>query len=177
MADTATVTINGLDPLLAKLRRLENIGETLRAPLVQSAEDVRAGVAKYPPQSEANVPKREPGGRWYERGKGTHYITKGRKQRGKRRTQNLSLPGGVERVYKTSEMLGRSWSIRYKFTTGTASATIGSRASYVRYVNDAEKQAGFHARRGWVTAQAVLKREEPAIVGRLEAAIDAELAK
>lgn len=153
----STVTMTGFEALQAKLKRLDNIGATVKPALVRAASLVRSTVSKYPPASEANAEKEH--GRWYERGYGTKY-----------RRRDGTVTGR-----KTSQMLNRSWSTNYTFTPTSAQAIIGNRASYSPYVHDRDRQPEFHARRKWKTAQGVLEQLGPRIIADIGAAIDAEL--
>ena len=145
--------------LQAKLNRLANIGQTLKIPLNNGAAKIYTFMRTYPPQSEANAPKAH--GRWYKRGTGTMYARK---------------DGGIT-VRRTSQMLNRRWSMRRTFTNTLAEVVIGNSASYVRFVHDARKQARFHGRRGWRTAQDAVARFGPEIRADIERAIAAEIAK
>ena len=104
----------------------------IQAAAVGYLEAFRNELAPYPPSSEANRPNAR--GRWYERGYGPRWLRR-------------SGTGGR----KTSEALGRSWSVA---PTG-AGAHLWSRASYSGFVhrdpasNARPRQAGFHGRRGW----------------------------
>jgi hypothetical protein len=105
----------------------------IQAAAVGYLEAFRNELTPYPPSSEANRPNAR--GRWYERGYGPRWLIKG---------------GGIG-GRKTSELLGRSWSVA---PTGTG-AHLWSRASYSGYVHRdptssaRPKQAAFHGRRGW----------------------------
>lgn len=152
------VDISGVSELHAKLAKLENIGAICEPPLLQSAYEIRDWVRVYPAKSEANMPRNP--GRWYERGRGSMYARVG---------------GGVK-VVKRSEMLNRRWSLAHSATPASASVIIGNSASYVRYVHDAETQAGFHKRRGWRTAQDAIAKFQDNLIRRINDAIDKAIA-
>lgn len=154
----AVVELRGMKELQAKLNKLDNVGNTLRLPMVQSAEQVRSYTAQYPQATSANRAHGTVPDRYYQRGTGSVYVGK----------------SGV-RVVKRSEMLNRSWSIRYGFSSKEAQATIGTRASYAKWVHDERKQARIHAMRGWRTAQNVFKVLSGQITRRFDAAIEAAL--
>lgn len=100
---------------------------------------LKGRIAEYPAASSANTPKPYPG-RWYQRGYGTRWTTK----------------GGVLRGRKTSETLSKRWTTVK--SNGGMIITIGNNAKYARYVHSAQYQARFHKSRGWITdADAVEK--------------------
>jgi len=105
----------------------------IQAAAVGYLEAFRNELTPYPPASEANRPNAR--GRWYERGYGPKW------------TRKDGSVGGR----KTSQLLGRSWSVA---PTG-AGAHLWSRASYSAVVHrdpasgERPRQASFHGRRGW----------------------------
>lgn len=142
---TVGIRLEGLEELKRKLDP-DRYQEALRAGLSGAAETVRDAIAEYPPASAANSP---PGinGRWYERGFGTRTLS------------------GV--AYPTSEMLGRSWTIKVE----PLRAIVGSKASYGPNVQDREAQASFHRARGWKTIQDVAEAKAKEIVQFVKAMI------
>lgn len=133
--------IEGLEDAVRKMDKLRSL-EYLKAILKAAIVHLQGKIAKYPPSSEANAPSSAPGSRWYERGMGTHYIR---------------VRDGGHSIYRTSEMLGRSWTVGSE-NQGLTWYT-GTRVSYARHVQDREKQAYFHKARGWITAQDVVEDE------------------
>ena len=112
------------------------------------AAQIKREVAKYPPLSEANMPRgfntaysiatRKSANRWYERGYGPRWARK-----------DGSIGGS-----KRSEMLNRSWAIGGQHL----GAVLGSKASYAPAVHHYAEQASFHKRRGWVTDKQAVDR-------------------
>lgn len=155
-----SVTVDGIEALQAKLNRVANVGATLRTPFAQTAADIKTHMKEYPPSTEANMPR--PGHTYYKRGYGPIYV----------RVRDGGVTGR-----KTSQLLNKSWSTSSQFTANTAKVTIGSRATYARYVHWGPKQARFHKARGWRTVQDAAKKYAAVLVKRATAAIDAALAR
>jgi hypothetical protein len=149
-----TIEVEGIKALEAKLNKLRDVGAAVGPAFLTSGYEVRDWVKQYPPSGIANAPKAP--GRWYERGYGSKYARR----------------DGTVTGRKTSEMLNRSWSMTHTTTAHGVEVRIGNRASYARYVHDEERQAGFHAARGWRTAQAAIRKFESVIVKRISDAID-----
>jgi hypothetical protein len=132
-----SVEIKGAEVIIRSLERVNaNMGEAMKPAIVRAADTVRQYVSEYPPATAANLPS--PGHTHYERGMGSVYVRK---------------TDGKHTVRKTSEMLNRKWSTKYRFTATEAEAIVGNSASYAPYVHDDRKQAAFHARRNWRTVQ------------------------
>ena len=148
------VTIDGGDVVIRKLQHLSNVGEALRPAMVRAADRVREYVSLYPPASEANTPR--PGHTHYERGLGSVYTRK---------------RDGGRTVRKTSQMMNRKWSTKYRFTRAEAEAVIGNSASYAPYVHDGRQQARFHKRRNWRTVQETTLKLKDVIRGDFEQAV------
>ncbi len=126
----ASVKLRGVTQLARRLRG--NLDETLQPAYVAIGELVRGAVAPYPPAPPPTEPS------WYERGYG-----------GKYRRRDGRITGR-----KTSEMLGRRWSV----TARSKGAVVQNAASYAPFVHDAEKQNRVHAVRGWVTDRQAIDR-------------------
>lgn len=150
MANNA-IEIEGLDKALRKIKSLEDMSAVSSA-LQAAAVHVKGKIAQYPPASEANLPKER--GTWYERGYGTRW------------------PGGGRR---TSETLGRKWTIGSRNRGLTW--IVGNNVSYGPYVQDEDKQAAFHKRRGWKTTQTVAKEEAETVNKFVKKEIDRILEK
>ena len=138
-------------------RQLESILKKIAAPMPavnrrkamrKSLFRLRRVVAKYPPATEANREPPEGSKRrsWYERGFGTRTVT--------------------GKAYPTSETLGRRWtSAKADVRQDGGRGTIGNNASYAKYVQDKDTQAGFHKDRGWVTIQDAIEDNQRVIIG------------
>jgi hypothetical protein len=149
-------TIKGLDELVRKLKTFEDL-QKLRPAMMAGALHVKGKIAQYPPFSAANV---EPShGRWYKRGWGSKYKRLDGKVTGK----------------KTSETLGRRWTVANRDRGLTK--VIGNKASYARYVQSEEEQAGFHGDRGWKTDAQVIKEEQEAVLNFVKKEVDKILAR
>lgn len=135
----ATVTVRGLDKVIEKLAKVGKPG-ALRRPMTKAVAHLHDKIAKYPPSSTANSPSN--GYSWYERGFGTRTRT--------------------GRAWPTSETLGRRWT--HEVSANGKEGTVGNNASYGPYVQSADQQAGFHARRGWVTDEKVAEDEADKVV-------------
>lgn len=148
----AAIKIEGLGRLRGKLRKLDDL-EGIKYAMVAGAKHVKAKVAEYPPESEANRPSET--GRWYERGYGTRW------------------PGGGK---KTSEMLGRKWSPP-QVRDGGLTVVIGNNVSYGVYVQDDDHQARFHKKNKWKTIQDVAAEEADRVNEYIKDAVDKILRK
>ena len=147
------VRIEGMEKLEKKLRKVQD-KKTVRAALKAAGVHIKGKVDKYPPSSGANSPKGHGG--WYERGFGTKY----------RRLD------GVVTGRKTSETLGRKWTVKQTRTE----TRVGNNVSYGPYVQDDDDQASFHKARGWKTIQTVAKEEADEVVKLVKKAVDEALA-
>jgi phage gpG-like protein len=148
------IQLRGLDAILAKLGKLETL-KWVRGILEAAAQDVKGGVAVYPPASEANAKRGwQPGGKntWYERGYGQRWVRKD------------GSVGGRQ----TSQTLGRRWTTR----VGDTWAKIGNNAGYAMYVQDADHQPWYHKQRGWATIQAEGEKAMEGALKKVEAEID-----
>lgn len=189
-----TVKVTNLDETIKRLEGLIDEGN-INAALTAGAEHLRNVVMDYPPATEANKP-----GRWshpaegkgqprplgyYERGRGQWYPIMQKRtimlgsfgNIGKSHGRILAKRGSAVAGYKlrpTSETLGRRWAI---WSKDRMTVYLGNNATYARAVHDAEKQAKFHAARGWKTIQAVLAAEGQKVVGFVERAIRQGLKK
>lgn len=133
------VTVKGLDKLIEKLERLGK-ADALKRPMTQAVQHLHDTIAEYPPSGIANSPMN--GYSWYERGFGTRTRT--------------------GRAWNTSETLGRRWT--EEVSANGQRGVVGNNASYAEYVQSAEKQAGFHAMRGWKTDEQVTREEAGVVV-------------
>jgi hypothetical protein len=125
--------ITGHEAIERRLGR--SLAPALSAAAIAIAHQVQSEVAPYPRATIANSPS-NPTGRWYERGYGT-----------RRRTRS-----GI-RGRKTSEMLGRAWSVARR----GAGAVLKNRASYSAFLHDYKKQVGWAGTRGWITDKSAMQ--------------------
>lgn len=152
--------IRGLKRLQRKIRNLQQM-ERLDGEIKAAATHVMGEVKRYPPATEANMPRTEVIGDsvrvlpWYERGYGVRYI------------------GGGGRP--VSEDLLHRWTVRS--FDGGRKAVISNNASYAVFVHSEEKQARFHGRRGWKTDKRVLDENRDFIMDRVGVAIRRELSE
>jgi len=158
-----SIQITGLGDILERLERLERM-DGVEAVLMAAGKHVKGVVDNYPPETEANKPT-NPSGRWYERSWGERWWVKGgevsagyggKSTQAQRREVLGKVRQGLIHGRKTSKMMGRQWTIR---TLGATSVVVGNNVSYAPFVQDEERQARFHKRRGWPTVQQVAKQE------------------
>ena len=147
-----SVEIEGLEPLLRKLDNLEDL-KKIKPALKAGAVHVMGAIKPYPPATIANSPS-NPTGRWYERGYGTRTAT--------------------GRGYKTSETLGRKWTVASRDRGFTQ--VVGNNVSYGPFVQSAEEQAKIHGKRGWKTDQQVIDEESDTVLDFVKDEIDRILA-
>jgi hypothetical protein len=134
---TYSVEVDGLGSLIRALSvELEPALSTLTKAVALEAQD---RIAPYPPATEANSPSNA-SGRWYERDYGPKW-----------RRKDGSIEGR-----KTSEMLGKRWTI----ADAPQQSTLTNTASYSNVVHSAEDQAKFHGARGWRTDKDVAQELE-----------------
>jgi len=146
-----SLQVHGLEELRKEfLQWPDKLEQGTKATMKGATEILRQYVADYPPASYANVP---PGrnGRWYVRGFGTRTVT--------------------GKAYPTSQNLGRSWVTEVRGVGREVRGILGTRVTYAPFVQDAERQAQFHRRRGWPTVQEALKVKADEIVGLFDAMI------
>ena len=144
---TARIEIKGLDKLVKKINKLEQM-DAVKAALKQSATFLAGKMAEYPPQTAANQPPTP----FYIRGRGT--------QTG---SGNLG----------NSEDLGQKWrgakpQIRGKGFT----VAIGTNVSYARFVQSQDDQAMAMKKIGWQTDQRVLDENKDEVKEYLADAIN-----
>jgi len=182
---TVSVEWHGLEQLQAKLKRLENIGETLGPTLIAGAAELRTWLVEYPPATSANQPPNPPPGTYYKRGTGSIYVHSGAKLHSRTIKQKdkwghtIKILGkqtyyakGSTTVRATSQHLNRSWSQKQTVNKRQAQVVISTRATYAPYLHDKTKQARFHGARGWRTVQAAFQMFGPKIVARIKAELD-----
>lgn len=150
-----TIKINGLEKIASKVKDLQSM-RAVKAGLKAAALHVKGKIAKYPPSSEANVPNQR---RWYQRGYGPKW----------------KLASGAVHGKKTSETLGRKWTV--KSADGGLTQIIGNNVSYGPFVQSREDQAHFHKARGWLTVEDVAEQEAGKVVEFLQEHIDKALRK
>ena len=157
----ANVEIKGLDKLIAKITRLSEL-HALDRGLRKGAEHIAIKVSKYPPESEANYPRTVAGTgtilSWYERGYGTRWM------------------GGTGGK-RTSETLGKKWSVVQRRGGRSLAWLVGNNVSYGKWVQDEDYQASFHKRRGWSTTQSIARSESDLVTGFVKKEVDLELEK
>jgi hypothetical protein len=135
----AKVTVRGVDEVMRKLEKVGKAG-AFKRPMTKAVAHLHDKIAEYPPSSSANSPAN--GYSWYERGFGTRTRT--------------------GRAWPTSETLGRRWT--HEVSADGKTGKVGNNASYGPYVQSAEMQASFHARRGWLTDEKVAEDEADKVV-------------
>ena len=189
MSETV-LQIKGMDDLLKALETAPEVAVPLATrAMMQSLAVVQDELATYPPDSEANRPGRfdengEPLG-YYERGRGWWYPLK-RPIYGPFQKGQLGKRGGIVRLGKkkavtlkvagyklrrTSERLGTKWTNRVQVFDQAIVGEVGTTVSYADAVQGAS-QAGYHAQRGWQTADQVLEAKAPEIIQFFQQAAD-----
>jgi len=147
---TITVHIDGIDQVINRITTVEQM-RNMQMVFQAIGAHIKGQVNKYPPATEANSPHQFISGgnnTWYQRGYGPKWARK-----------DGSVGGR-----KTSETLGRRWTVRAE----SNQVTIGNNVSYGPFVQDKENQASFHEDRGWKTIQDVAKDEEPIVKAFVE---------
>jgi hypothetical protein len=165
--------IEGLSGLIEKLDTVEKMSD-VSAAIRAAGLYLKGKISVYPSASPANQPGRwyrDPNGYahpmgYYERGRGWWYpiMTPSAPGTKYRKAMGMTGAGAGRRSgvayykqdrHKRSETLGRRW------TTAQPNpfmAVVGNNASYIRFVQG-DKQAHFHARRGWKKALDIAKAE------------------
>lgn len=149
----AVIKIRGLEELTAKLGKLEGLRAILPA-MKAAAEHIQRKVKEYPPETEANSPSQQ---RWYQRGYGPKWRTK----------------SGAIHGSNTSKTLKHEWTIGT--TNGGLTQIVGNQVTYGPFVQDKEKQADFHKRRGWKTTEDVAEEEADTVMAFVQKEVDKAL--
>lgn len=144
------IEIKGLDKTLRKLSHPAHVAAAKRG-LQAGAVHIKGTVDEYPPATEANSPGQP---RWYERGYGPRWRRKS---------------GGIG-GRKSSETLGRKWTVASR--NAGLTQIVGNAVSYGPFVQDEDRQASFHKRRGWGTIQKAAKEESGPVLRFVKAEID-----
>lgn len=145
------VEIRGLDELTRRLDSFKDLKKVIPA-LEASARHIEGVVKEYAPETAANK-EGGPGSRWYQRGFGPKWKVKSGEIHGR----------------KTSETLGRKWTVQSK--NHGLTQIIGNNVSYAKYVHG-EEQAHFHADRGWKTIFDVVKQESDTVLNFVKDRVD-----
>jgi hypothetical protein len=148
---STTIRINGMDELMKKINSLEQMDGVKHA-MRAAALHVKGKIAEYPPESDANRAGRIPS--WYERGWGTKW----------------NLAGGGTGGVKTSETLGRRWTIGQR--NNGLTQIIGNNVSYGPAVQDPAQQSATMKRIGWKTTKQVADEEAATVVKFIQDEID-----
>lgn len=158
MADGISVSVTLDTKDLEKLARKMNVLPAFKDGIAAGAVYVKGVIAEYPPATDANVPGPYPK-RWYVRGKGPHWA----------------LKGGGFHFSRTSETLGRRWTI-VSVNDGLG-ARVGNNASYGPYVQAREYQQRWHKAHGWNTAETVVENEGPEVMKKIQLFVEKAMAK
>lgn len=156
---TDTIQLKGLDRLKIKLG---HIPPGMKAGVKAATLHVKGKIAKYPPTTEANMPKTfQSGGnnRWYQRGWGSKYV----------------LKSGTVHGTKSSEILGKAWTI--KIRNDGLTGVIGNDTEYGPYVQDTDKQAAPLKRIGWKTTGQVADEERETVLKFIQNQVEDALRK
>ena len=129
MPEAVHIEFRGLDELERKLGKIKS-HSFLQGLLVAAANQLVTWTAPYPPAPPYGVTNR-----WWERGRGGFWRTK---------------DGIIHGPKPLSEDLNKRWGVQ---THGELSVIVRNDASYAGWVHDKDRQAGFHAARGWRTIQ------------------------
>jgi hypothetical protein len=133
-----TVQIVGLAELARKYG--VNLQPALRAATWGIGEQLRGILAKYPKRHTGPV-------KWTSRKQQIFYYAM-------RRKQGLPLRY-VRQSDPMSQRLGPSWTVAHK---GNTDATVGTRATYAKWVQSAQFQQPMHAETGWITDEAAIEK-------------------
>jgi hypothetical protein len=135
---TFSVSINLAD--IERVARKLDLLPAFSAGIGAAALHVKSVIAVSPPATDANRPGPYPK-HWYIRGTGSFWTLKG---------------GGIHSK-KTSETLGRKWTIATR--NNGLTAVLGNNVSYAPFLHDAPSAAKWALRRGWLTVQEVARSE------------------
>lgn len=160
MSDQLVIPVSEIKGGEEIARNIDRLEDSVIAALKAAGQHIEGKVDVYPPETEANHPGRTrtvffntklgegqivsfrmP---YYIRGEGSVIPTKG---------------GGWKHLLN-SQTLGRRWAIGEVTKKDNAyELSIGNNASYAPYVQNRNRQAFFHAKRGWGTTQDVIEQE------------------
>ncbi len=143
---TARIQIKGLDKLVKKINKLEQM-DAVKAALKNAALMLAGEMAEYPPQTAANQPPVP----YYIRGRGTQTAS-----------GNLG----------NSEDLANKWrGAKPRISNKGFTATIGTNVSYAPFVQSDDFQARWMKDIGWQTDKQVLEENEKEVTEELSDAI------
>ena len=151
------VELEGIERLTAAAQRFpQQVAQYWTAAGDQAAKHLlrTEGLRAYPPSTAANQPGRVVAGRklgYYVRGDGW-YTASGK-------------------AYRNSQRLGTQWTVQHD----RLSTTIGNRTTYAPFVHG-DKQARFHAARGWRKLKDVAEEKRAELTGIFQRWIDKALA-
>jgi hypothetical protein len=192
MTDPNVLEIEGFDELIKALETSpETVIPLLLDAMNKSVRAIQARVDEYPPSTEANQPGRisikthKPMG-YYERGRGWWYpLMRPWTAEGQKFGKALGVLKAQAVIHKatqvqgyrlagggTSEMLGKSWAVNVGADKTGVFGEVGNNASYTPWVQG-DKQAGYHAARGWITLDTAVQQSEKDIDGFFWDALDA----
>ena len=155
----ASVEIKGLDQLLHKIKRVEDLSAFTDG-LSKGAKLIRRNIRKYPPSSEANRPPISGPGSWYVRGTGSKH-------------RNVA---GKVKTYHTSEKLQERWTMR-QITGRALGWIVGNNVSYGKYVQSNADQAHFHRKRKWRTIETIARAYSKHVLELVKRNVDLALEK
>ena len=148
MADVS-IRVEGLAELVARLKKVGSL-TGVRAAIKGAAVHVLNRMKEYPVASHRPQP-----------------FVSDKQRRGFFYYLNL---GDIEVPYRRGKS-PKSESIKHRWTRRTEddglTEVVGNNASYVRLVQDADKQAKYHTTTGWQTVQSVMKEERDLVTGMI----------
>jgi len=156
------VEIKGLDKLNKKILA---VTPALKAGIKGATEHVKGKAATYPPQTMANKPRTYKTGAgfdnfWYQRGWG----------------QKWALSGGGWHGRKSSEVLAKRWSTKYK--NGGLTGIVGNNASYAVYVQGTnETQVKALKNIGWKGIDTIAEEEKDTVTKFIQDKVDRALGR
>lgn len=144
MADKTSIEIQGDVQLIQKFDAGNFLSRFLIVKATQQSTSALAKEAShYPPTSEANSPPPP----YYIRGTGTQYAKANRRE---------------------SEQLGRHWTTDVHVLGDEVEGIVDNPTTYAPWVHGVNKQAGFHATRGWRNMEQIIEQTKLKILGFFE---------
>lgn len=150
-----TIQITGLDAVLRKLQKVENVAAVMDRPMKQALGHLQRRLARYPRKAS---------------GAFTAMATPAQKRAYWAKVRGGEISHDPRTGYRRSGTIGRKWTTQIKRGTTHITGIVGNNAPGAIYVQGS-KQQPFHKASGWPTTDSVAESEAAAVRGYFHAEI------